>query len=123
MTQYTQIVNERIATEVELIIETAYRAVMFEPLDKYTMINFQNLVSKAVSKLRSKGAITFYSVDAQVTHDGQLNCWIVVTPVAQVEEINISCTIDSNGGLDISNNVEHELEITPKVRGVFNYGD
>lgn len=122
MTQYTQIVNERIETEIELILESAYRAVMFEPMDKYTMINFQNLVSKAVSKLRSKGAISAYTVDAQVTHNNELHCWVTVTHVAQVEEVIISCKVDSNG-LDITIPSDVEEEIIPTIRGVFNYGD
>jgi len=88
-----------ITAEIDQIIEASYRAIMFEPIDKYTIMTYRSMLSVAISKMKNDGVLKAYSIDIQITpgNPDKIEGRVMFTPTNVVKEIVMNFNIGTEG--------------------------
>lgn len=96
--------------EIHRIIDKAYRAIMFEPVDKFTLMNYRSMLSVNISNLKNEGIIKSYSIDLQIspTDPSKIEGWVTFTPACVVHDIVLTFNMGSDGLAIMS--PEHRFE-------------
>ena len=107
--------NVLITAEIDQIIESSYRAIMFEPVDTYTLMNYRNMLSSAISQLKNDGTIKAYSIDVQITpgKDDRIEGWVSFTPPNTVDEIILNFKFG-----DILSIKSHDYKFDQAMQGI-----
>ena len=91
--------NVLITAEIYQIIDTAYRAILFEPVDKFTLMNYRSMLSVNISKMKNEGIIKSYSIDLQIspTNPSKIEGWVTFAPAHVVNDIVLNFNMGSDG--------------------------